>query len=56
MSDAPVIWEAECDLCGETVMTDQSINGYPYFDACDCGGSAEGDPRISDEPHPSLYQ
>lgn len=50
-----VIWEVKCGQCGEYILTDQHINGIPYFDVCECGGYGGGDYRISDEPHPSVW-
>lgn len=53
----PTIWEAPCMTCGAWVLTDQ-YTAAPYFDSCGvCGGEADSDRwRVSDEPHPALYQ
>jgi hypothetical protein len=55
-TDTPTIWEAPCLACGRPVMTDEHIGGWPYFfSPCECGGQASDDWRVSDEPHPALF-
>lgn len=49
------MFEAQCDTCGGSILTDEWTSGEPYFGACECGGHACGEWKISDEPHPSVW-
>ena len=55
--DTPVIFEARCSTCPTWILTDEHIGGWPYFGSCsECGGQAVDEWRVSDEPHPALWE